>query len=132
MARKNSYKPDGYHNVTPYLAIKNADQLVNFLKKVFDAEEHRIWHREDGSFMHGEFRIGDSLIMVGDVQDKYDPFPGMLYVYVPDADETYKKALQEGGATVEKPADQDYGDRRAAFSDPAGNKWYVATSQNKF
>lgn len=121
------YKPEGYATVTPYLAIRQADELVGFLKKVFDAKEHRLMRGEDGSIMHGEIRIGDSLVMIGDVQDRYEPFPGMLKVYVPDVDETYKKALEKGATSVEEPADRDYGDRRAAFSDPSGNRWYIAS-----
>lgn len=129
-SKNNSYKPEGYHNITPYLAIRNADDLAEFIKTVFGADEHRLMRREDGSFMHGEFRIGDSLIMIGDVQQRYDPFPGMLYLYVSDTDEIYKKAINEGATSLEEPADQEYGDRRAAFTDPAGNKWYVATCLN--
>lgn len=125
-----SYKPEGYSNITPYLAIREADKLVEFLADVLNAEEHRVMRREDGSFMHGEFRIGDSLVMIGDVQDRYPPFPGMLYVYVPDVDKTYRKALEHGATSVEEPADQDYGDRRAAFTDPTGNRWYVAMAES--
>lgn len=125
-----SYKREGYSTVTPYLAIREADKLVEFLVEVFDAEEHRLIRGEDGSFMHGEFRIGNSLVMIGDVQDRYDPFPGMLYVYVPDVDETYRQALEHGATSVEKPANQDYGDRRAAFTDPSGNRWYVAMAES--
>lgn len=123
-----TYKPEGYSTVTPYLAINNAEALVVFLKKVFEAEEHRLIRRDDGSIMHSEYRIGDSIIMIGDVQNRLEPSRGMLKVYVPDVDETYKKALQAGASSAEEPADQDYGDRRAAFSDPAGNTWYVATN----
>lgn len=126
----NSYKPKGYSTITPYLAIKNAGQLVGFLKKVFNAEEHRLMRGEDGSFMHGEFRIGDSLVMIGDVQGRHDPFPGMLYVYIPDVDKTYKKAIEEGATSIEEPENQDYGDRRAAFADPSGNSWYIASQIN--
>lgn len=121
-----SYKPEGYATVTPYLAIREAEKLVEFLAEIFDAEEHRVMRREDGSFMHGEFRIGDSMVMIGDVQDRYPPFPGMLHVYVSDVDETYRQALEHGATSVEKPSDQDYGERRAAFTDPSGNRWYVA------
>jgi PhnB protein len=124
--RPGSFKPEGYYTVTPYLAIKDADRLVEFIRNVFDAEEHKLWRHPDGTFMHGEFRIGDSLVMVGDVRDRHDPFPGMMYLYIPDVDSVYQKALAEGAASIEEPADQDYGDRRAAFQDPAGNRWYVA------
>lgn len=126
-----NYKPKGYSTITPYLAIQNADQLVEFLKRVFNAEEHRVMHSEDGSFRHGEFLIGDSLIMIGDVQNRYNPFAGMLYVYIPDVDETYKKALEEGATSIEEPAGQDYGDYRAAFSDPTGNRWYIASKNRE-
>lgn len=125
----SSYKPEDYATITPYLAVQNAEKLVDFLKEVFHAEDHRLMRSENGAFMHGEFRIGDSLIMIGDVRDQYDPFPGMLYIYVPDVDLTYKKALEEGASSVEEPGDQDYGDRRAAFSDPSGNKWYIASKR---
>jgi uncharacterized glyoxalase superfamily protein PhnB len=114
----------------PYLAIREADQLVGFIKEVFDAKEHRLWRWEDGSFMHGEFRIGDSLVMIGDVQDRFEPFPAMMYVYVPDVDQTYLKAIERGAESEEEPADQDYGDRQAAFSDPSGNKWYIASRRS--
>ncbi len=127
--RNETFQPEGYSSVTPNLAIRKADNLASFLKKIFNATEHRLWREEDGSFVHGEFHIGDSMIMIGDVKDRFDPFPGMLYVYVPDVDATYKKAMSEGATSVEEPADQEYGDRRAAFSDPAGNKWYVASRQ---
>ncbi len=122
-----SYQPEGYHTITPYLAIRNADKLVEFLKSVFEAEEHRLWRWEDGTFMHGEFRIGDSLVMIGDVQDRFDPFQGMMYVYIPDVDAVYHKAMAAGALSIEEPSDQDYGDRRAAFEDPAGNQWFVAS-----
>lgn len=127
MNKANNFVPEGYHSVTPYLAIRDADKLVEFLQKVFDAKEHRLWRREDGSFMHGEFRIGDSLVMIGDVQDNHGSFPGMLYVYVQDVDVTFNKAIQEGAKALEEPSQQDYGDRRAAFEDLAGNQWWIAT-----
>ena len=45
-------------------------------------------------------------------------FPAFLYVYVADADETYRRALEAGAETLEAPLDTPYGDRRAMARDP--------------
>jgi uncharacterized glyoxalase superfamily protein PhnB len=50
----------------------------------------------------------------------------MLYIYVPDPDDVYRRALDAGCTSFEEPGDQEYGDRRAGFEDFAGNRWWVA------
>jgi PhnB protein len=51
----------------------------------------------------------------------------MFYLYVPDADALYARALQAGAASVHPVADQPYGDRSGGVKDPFGNTWYIAT-----
>jgi PhnB protein len=53
--------------------------------------------------------------------------PGAIYLYVKDADATYKRALQAGATSLMEPADQFYGDRSAGVKDPVGNYWWIAT-----
>ena len=53
--------------------------------------------------------------------------PATLYVYVQDADATFRAALDAGGKSLEGPADRFWGDRMASIKDFAGNKWMVAT-----
>ena len=53
--------------------------------------------------------------------------PGSRYLYVPDTDAVYQKAVQAGGTSVMEPADQFYGDRNAGVKDPVGNVWWIAT-----
>jgi uncharacterized glyoxalase superfamily protein PhnB len=50
-------------------------------------------------------------------------------LYVPNADETYRKALDAGAKPIREPVNQPYGDREASVEDPAGNYWYIATHQ---
>ncbi|MEX0928067.1 MAG: VOC family protein [Balneolales bacterium] len=121
------YQPKGYHTVTPYLAVREAEKLIDFLKRIFLAEEYKVMRNDDGTLLHAEIMIGDSIIMIGDVQNTFKPFPGMLYVYVDDVDTVYKKVIESEAEPLEQPADQEYGDRRCAFRDPAGNEWWVAT-----
>ena len=44
-----------------------------------------------------------------------------LYVYVGDADSTYRRALERGATSIEEPFDTPYGDRRCMVEDEWGN-----------
>jgi uncharacterized glyoxalase superfamily protein PhnB len=119
--------PDGYHAVTPYLVIKGAAKLIDFLKQAFEAQETERLTRPDGAIGHAEVRIGDSIVMIGEAGGEWQPMPGTMYLYVNDADATYKRALQAGAISTMEPTDQFYGDRSAGVKDPAGNQWWIAT-----
>lgn len=121
-----SYKPEGSPTVTPYLAVKETAALIDFLKAVFGATEIDRLVLPDGRIMNAAVRIGDSMVMMGDPGDR-PPETAMLYVYVPDCDAVYAKALAAGATPLQAPADMFYGDRTAAFQDASGNKWYAAT-----
>jgi uncharacterized glyoxalase superfamily protein PhnB len=110
--------PDGYHTVTPCLIVEGASLLIEFLKEAFDAQ---------GSIMHAEVRIGDSVVMLSDAMGVGKPMPTALYLYVNDVDATYQRALQAGATSVMEPATQCYGNRLGRVKDPAGNYWSIAT-----
>lgn len=119
--------PDGYQTVTPYLAVEGAAGLIEFIKAAFDARPRgEVLTGPDGRIGHGEFYIGDSLVMVGDIPEG-EPATAMLHLYVEDCDATYEKALAAGGESIQEPADQFYGDRSAAVRDKWGNQWHLAT-----
>ena len=114
--------PDGWHSVTPRLVCENPARLVQFLREVFDASGEL---REDRP---SQMRVGDSMIMVSDTRARRAT-SAFLYVYVEDADEVYRRSLQAGAVSLEKPEDTPYGDRRAMIRDPFGNDWQIATSK---
>ena len=66
--------------------------------------------------------------MIAESTDKYGGQPAGMFVYVPDADATYAKALGAGATSVMVPADQDYG-RSAGIADAYGNTWWVTTGK---
>ncbi|MGD0668467.1 MAG: VOC family protein [Bryobacteraceae bacterium] len=119
--------PAGYHTVTPYLAVAHADEVMQFVKHAFGAQEMFSHRAPDGSIMHAEAKIGDSIVMVGQAAGETKPRPSTVYLYVPDVDATYRAALNAGGKSVREPADQFYGDRNAAVEDTCGNQWFLAT-----
>jgi uncharacterized glyoxalase superfamily protein PhnB len=111
--------PEGYHTVTPRIVVDDVAGFVAFLRVVFGAT---------GDIVEGrpaEIRVGDSLVMVTPVGDR-ELFPAFLYVYVADADESYRRAVNAGAETLEAPTTTPYGDRRAMVKDPFGNVFQIA------
>ncbi len=128
MTSKVKLIPQGFHTVTPYLIVDGAEKVIGFLKKAFDAElMHEMTKRPDGTVMHATLKIGNSMIMIADASEHAKASPVMLYLYVPDADAVYQKAIKAGGTSIMEPADQFYGDHSGGVKDPAGNSWFVGT-----
>jgi len=115
----------GDQTITPYLTVRRAEELVEFVKQVFGGIEVL---RTTGSAggLHAEVWIGESKLMIGGhktVEEK----PTALHLYVPDADAVYQRAIEAGATSLEEPVDQFYGDREAGVKDPTGNVWWIAT-----
>jgi uncharacterized glyoxalase superfamily protein PhnB len=117
--RSDRIVPDGWHAVTPRLVVHDAAGLVAFIRAVFDAG----WREVAGG--PDIVTIGDSLLMVSEAGVR-PPCPAFLHVYVPDADELYRRALAHGATSIEAPLDTPYGDRRCMFTDTWGNTWQAA------
>jgi PhnB protein len=123
---KTKAVPKGYSTVTTYLNVKGANDVLTFMKKAFGAKVSEKYLNDDGSILHAEAVIGDTRIMVGDPR-MVAPMTAMLYMYVPNCDAVYKKAMKAGGKSISPPADQQHGDRVAGVLDKGGNRWFIAT-----
>jgi len=126
-AKGQSYKPQGLFSVNPYLHPQRAEPLISFLKRGFGAEEMVKYVSPDGVVNHAALRVGDSVIEMGEAHGKYETMPAMFYLYVPDCEAVYRRAVAAGAVSFQEPTDQPYGDRNAAVKDNFGNKWYIAT-----
>ena len=127
--------PEGYHSLTPYLAVENAAEAIEFYKRAFGAKERMRMPTSDGKIAHAELDIGDSVVMLS------DPFPDSSYkspkelggtsagifMYVEDVDAVVQDAI-DAGATVTMPIqDMFWGDRFGGVADPFGHTWQIAT-----
>jgi uncharacterized glyoxalase superfamily protein PhnB len=118
---------EGFHTLTPYFVVEGASELMEFLQQAFDAEEILRVPKPDGTLMHAEARIADSMVEMADATPQYAAMEAAVHLYVPDADAAYRRALEAGATSLYKPMDQEYGDREAGVRDPFGNNWYIGT-----
>lgn len=138
MNKKVKPIPEGYHTVTPYLAVADAVKAIEFYKKAFLAKE--IFCMEDPikkKVGHAEIQIGNSRVMLA------DEFPDMnfkgpqsiggtpvhLHLYVEDVDQMADRAIKAGIKVLRPVADQFYGDRMGSFEDPFGHVWHISSHQ---
>ena len=125
------YKPTGYNSVSPYFIIHEAQKFIDLMKGIFSTKELRRYNREDGSIMHAELLIDDSVIMLGSANEEYTSTTFWMHVYVSDTVAIYEKALSLGCEGIEPPVHKSGDpDIRGTFKDFAGNMWSVGTQKN--
>jgi PhnB protein len=127
--------PEGYHTVTPYLAVDDAAQAIEFYKRAFGAQERMRMPMPDGKIGHAELQIGNSVIMLS------DPFPQSnvkppkeiggtsagVFLYVEDVDALWQQAVDAGATPTTPVEDMFWGDRFGTVTDPYGHSWQIAT-----
>jgi uncharacterized glyoxalase superfamily protein PhnB len=120
MAKSAQAIPRGFHTVTPSIVVAGAAKALDFYKKAFGAEELSRFPGPDGnSIMHAEFKIGDSVIMLGDeMPDMGSRGPKLIggspvsfFIYGENVDAAWKRAVDAGATVVMPLADQFWGDR---------------------
>ena len=118
--------PEGYQSLIPYFAVAEPEALLSFVTAAFGADVTLAMKRPDGTIQHAEARIGNCVLMVGRSPTSR---ANMLYMYVPDVDAAYRRAMAAPGAakSLREPTNEWYGDRSAGLEDSQGNQWWFAT-----
>ncbi len=135
MAKAKDPIPEGYHTITPHFTIDGAARAIDWYKHALGAQEVARAVGPDGKIMHAELRIGDSLFMLNDVMGGAGASaagsPLSLWVFVPDCDALFNRAVAAGAKVSPGPmgqmADQFWGDRCGTLVDPYGYQWTIAT-----
>jgi len=122
-----SYIPEGMHTVNCGVQPLRAEPVITFLKRAFGGQELSKHASPDGVIHHATVLIGDSIFEMGEAHGPYQPMQSMFYLYVPDCDELYRRALAAGATSISEPKDHPYGDRSGGVKDAFGNQWYIAT-----
>lgn len=129
--------PKGFSTVTPYLSLDRAAEAIEWYKKAFSAKEVNRSEMPGGKIMHAEIKIGDSMIFLADEFPEISPetkspqsagcVTGTIFLYVPDVDALFKRAVDAGARVVMPVADMFWGDRFGKIADPFGHHWGIAT-----
>ena len=137
MSKNVNAIPEGYHSVTPYLIMKDAEKAIEFYTKAFGAKEIGRITMAGGKIGHAEIQIGNSRLMIADEFPEWGNkgpvtlggTPVGLCIYVENVDEVFRRAIEAGGKTDQnmEVKDQFYGDRTGTLIDPFGHKWTIAT-----
>ena len=126
-------KTPHYNKVNPFLIIKGgATKFIDFVEKVFDAEENRQVRTpdRDGTLIHAEIQIGDSMILLADSKEDWPFTPSFLQVYVDNAQETLTRAEIEGAQIITNVSVFYNGLKLARFKDKRGNIWWLYEKMN--
>ena len=116
-----------YRTLTPYLVVPDADAEMHFLTTAFGATEVSCQRNGDGTVMHAELKIGDSLVMLGQSSSQWKALSAALYLWVPDVDAVHARALESGATSQSAPEDKPYGHRNAGVVDRNGITWWIAS-----
>jgi PhnB protein len=127
--------PEGYQSVTPYLSVDDAAGAIDYYKRAFGAEERVRMSAPGDKIGHAELQIGDSMVMLADAFPQFTARPPKelggtsfsIMLYVEDVDAVVQRAADEGGTITMEVADQFWGDRFGAVTDPFGHVWTIAT-----
>jgi uncharacterized glyoxalase superfamily protein PhnB len=118
-----SYKPADYTSVAPYLVVADAAASLSFAGTVFGAQTLRVFRRDDGSIVHAEMRIDDTVVMLGQMPG--GP-PAHVHVYLPDPEAAFARALDAGGEAVEPVEAKSDGNIRGGVRDANGVTWWLS------
>ncbi len=137
MTTKVKPVPEGYHTATPTLVQHDSKRALEFYEKAFGAESRMIMPMAGGRIGHAEFKIGDSVIFMSDEFPEMSPeakspqsagcVTGAIFLYVPDVDAVFKRAVDAGARVVMPVTDMFWGDRFGKVADPFGHHWGIAT-----
>jgi uncharacterized glyoxalase superfamily protein PhnB len=123
-----TWKPDNYPSVSPYLICSDGDALIAFVEQAFGGVLQRRFNRPDGSLMHAEIRIDDSVVMVGGGATPAQSTAPHIHLYVPDVVAAFARAVAAGAIVVQEPerkrADDDL---RGGVQDASGTIWWIAS-----
>lgn len=118
--------PEGYHTITPYFTVSDADQLLEFLVEAFGGAIVTTNRYPSGRIQHVRIRVGDSVIMINESNEQYPVNVSQMHLYVDDVEKVFSKALSAGAVSIMEPNERPHGDRMAGVKDPCGNIWWIA------
>ncbi len=107
--------PPGFGTVTAYLSVIGGLAAIEFYKKAFGAHEVTRRVTPNGKLIHGQIRIGDTMVFLSDIfPDSETAAPASigtttvtLHIYTENVDALWDRAVA-AGAKVSIPLENQY------------------------
>jgi PhnB protein len=130
-----SHIPRDLRTLTPSLNLRGAAKALAFYQAAFNAVPRFHMPNPDGTVSHGEFQIGDCVLMYCDEAPDWGALspqavggcPLSLNLYLPDCDAATAQAVAAGAVMLVPPTTQAWGERSAMVIDPFGYRWGICT-----
>lgn len=101
----------------PYLFLQGVPEFLEFAKAILEAEIIQQANNDDSMAFFAMANIKDTVLYVQEAESAQRTMTTSLYIYVPDTDAAYAKALEAGATSISEPQDQVFGDRNACVLD---------------
>ena len=129
--------PEHLRTVTARLVVRDGAAAIEFYRRAFGAEEvGERFTGPSGELIHGEVRLGNSVVMVTDEAADGGPAKSpeslggvvstIMATYWEDVDAAWERAVAAGAEVVYPLADQFYGERGGRLRDPFGQQWMLS------
>jgi PhnB protein len=122
-----SFVPEGFHTITPNIIVADAAAAIAFLCAALGAREVARLTLPDGKIVHAELELGDSRVNVGESMEGWPPHGLVAQVFVPNADESFARAVAAGATVIMPMTDMFFGTREGRVADAFGNTWTIST-----
>ncbi|WP_018693323.1 VOC family protein [Algicola sagamiensis] len=128
--------PDKMTSLTTYLFFNGDCQTaIEYYQTIFGAEPigHPVFCPDGKTVIHMMLKVGNACLMLADTQPgSWEKGPeefatAGLWMYVPDCDSLFEKAVDGGCEVLLSLTDAFWGDRFGKVKDPFGHCWSIAT-----
>lgn len=126
--KMKEYKPLGIQSMVPYLSVTDIPAYLEFVQNAFGVEVLTETKDDDGVVFYATLKFDDTTFFVHEKEKGAVSIPSSLYLYVPDLNAAYQKAIDAGAVSIAEPAEQYHGDSLAVLTDKWGNHWFLAYS----
>jgi PhnB protein len=128
-------RPRRYRDaIVPHIYVEGAARAIEFYGRALGAVELFRVARADGSILHAELSICESVLMIGDPDGRLYDEPRRLgrctaglHVFSEDNRALFGRAIDAGAEAIEPPTDLFYGASSASVRDPFGHVWVLLT-----
>src|SRR6202012_1950004 len=128
-------RPERYRNaIVPHIYIDGASDAIAFYKRALGAEEVMRIARPDGKLLHAEISICDSVVMIGDPDERLYGEPrrlgrctASLHIFTDGNPALLRRAVEAGAEQIQPPTEMFYGANSASARDPYGHVWVMLT-----